>query len=242
MPNLNISGNWTDFFWVYAAMAYPLDERQRNEFVASSVVRVVLDAEAGDDDIEIPSSILRVLLNAPDYENIASRACKAADKGAVAGDVLDYIAQMHFTGYKQPSVRKAIFVAEEYLSYAVNGLGEKGGSSNIFIYDCWGKYKTVAHLWAAFRVCQLTPNENFPKLAGTLFGDELGVFLAIAEKFRRFGESFIPPVVKSRETLLPQGETWKVPESYSLPDFSMWIQEMPWWMAQCLNEYSKRNS
>ena len=123
-------------------MAHPSNAHYRNEFVAASVLRVILDGEDSNDDIQIPSSVLRVLLNAPSYEEILKRACKkAAEKGSVAGDILDYIAQMRLTGHEQPSVRKAVYVAEDYLSKAVNGYGKKSGSSNIFIYKCWDELK-----------------------------------------------------------------------------------------------------
>ena len=75
MPNLNITGNETDFYWVYAAMAHPCNERHRNEFVAACVARGAIDRCI---DIEIPNNVLSVILNAPSYEDIMERAYKSA--------------------------------------------------------------------------------------------------------------------------------------------------------------------
>ena len=169
-----------------------------------------------------------ILLNASSYEDTVERAVKASKKGSVAGDILDYVAQMYFTGHKQPSVRKAVYVAEKYLSNAVDGYSKKSGSSSIFIYECWKEYKTVAHLWAAFRVLQFSNQEeenkhilNNDNPLLQLHNRGLDKFLAIAEAFRNFGESYISPIIKSHELLLPPGETWKVPDSYSLPSFCL---------------------
>lgn len=246
MPDLEISKSSFDALVVYAAMAHPSDECYRDEFLAAMVARCLLEAaDENKEDIEIPASIVRILLNAPSYEDIVERATNSAKKGSIAGDILDYIAQMHFTGHKQPSVRKAVYVAEDYLSNAVNGYGEKSGSSNIFIYKCWDEYKTVAHLWAAFRVRQFASqqqkNNGFFNLEEPLCGDYLDKFLTVAEVFRIFGEGFAPPIVKSHESLLPKDETWKVPESYSLPNVYLSIQDMPDWIVKRLKGYSKRN-
>jgi hypothetical protein len=107
MPDLDISKKWTDSFWMYAAMAYPKDERRRNEFVAAIIVtRVMLELEDSAEDIEIPNSVFRVLLNAPGYEDVTKRAYKVADKGSVAGDLLDYIAQMYCVKHKNQALEK----------------------------------------------------------------------------------------------------------------------------------------
>jgi hypothetical protein len=242
MPDLELNGNSFDAFWMYASMAHPDNERYREELVAALVCRCILDSKNDEDsgDVEIPGSVLRTLLNAPSYENVIKRATNAADGGSVAGDVLLYVAEMHLTKHKEPSVRKAIYLAEDYLANAANGYGKKGASSDISIRKHWEKYKPVAHLWAAMRMLQLKENNPHAFEFGIMLTDGLELFLAIAEGFRNFGEKFVPSRPKNPESILARDKTWKVPSSYLLPDVYLSIQELPDWMIERLAKYSKR--
>jgi hypothetical protein len=234
VPNLHISGNPFDFFFVYASMAHPQNELHRDEFVASLITRVMTE-ENCEFEIETPVSVLRVLLNAPSLEEIVKRASDAARKGSVAGDLLCFVAEMCMTGCDRPSIRKAIYMTEGYFSNALDGHGKEFSAKRSFIYECWKEYKSVAHLWAAKRVCLLSP--SMPSLYETLFGDDLAKFLAFAEAFRIFGENYIQPYTKPCEPLLPHQETWKVPEGFTLPKVNLWIEELPEWMIERLKTY-----
>jgi hypothetical protein len=237
MPELTLTKTNFDAFFVYATMAHPDNERYREEFIASQVIHCNQNLTSEDADLHIPKSIMSVLINSPSLENVTERASKSAYGGAVAGDILLYIAEMHLTGHKEPSVRKAVYLAEDYLANAVDGYGKKGATSNISIRKCWEEYKTVAHLWAAFRVCQLTPDKDFSNLYDTLFGDNLGQFLAIAEAYRHFGEVFKPSRIKSQESLLPKNKTWRVPEDYKLPSINLGVTGMSKWMVARLKTF-----
>jgi hypothetical protein len=235
MPYLELDGGMFDFCKIYAAMAHPDNERYRHEFEATHICQRIL--ENTNIEIENPKLLLKAILNSPSFEDVVKRSAISTGKGVVAGDVLRFLAQMHYAGQQEPSVRKAVYLVKDYLSDAVDSFGNKGATSEISIRKCWETYKPVAHYWAAFRACSLSPHNDFPKLSETLFGDELNKFLAIAEFFRRFAENFKPSRIKLQEPLLPIDDLWRIPENYKLPEISLDVDELPEWMVDCLKEY-----
>lgn len=242
MPDLNMTGKAFDFFFVYAAMAHPRNELHRDEFVAALITKCMAEMaeENCESEIEVPVSVLRVLLNAPSQDEIVERATDAVKKGAVAGDLLLFVAEMYLTGYERPSIRKAIYMAETYFSNASDGCGKRFSAKRSFIYECWKEYKPVSHLWAAFRASFFSHGvHGLPNLYETLLGGDLRKFLAFAEAFRIFGENYIQPDTKPREPVLRHQETWKVPEGFLLPEVRLWLEEgkMPEWMIEALRTY-----
>ncbi len=237
MPYLDLSGSIYDPFFLLAAMAYPDNEQSREEFIAASVYHAEILASENDDCITTPSNLLRVILNAPSYETVMERLSSTAHGGATAGDILLYIAEMKLTGHEEPSVRKAVYATERYMNNAINANGKKGSCSEVSIRKNWEKYKPVAHLWAAMRMFQFQEENPHSFEFGAMLESRLDEFLATAECFRLFGESFSPPRLKNKVSILPKGETWLVPEDYSLPTMYVSISEMHNDLRECLKEY-----
>lgn len=236
MPTIDLCGDSADFLRVFAVMAHPGDERMRQEFLACAISRVFED-EVGD--VEIPATILRALLHSPSMETVFDRAAESARGGSVAGDVLLYLAEMAKTGVNEPSIRKAIYVASDYLSDATCGDGKKPGASDPSIRKAWEEFKPVAHLWAAFRICQFGGNE-FPSLPFDLDGDAFSRFLSVADFFLSFGEDFQPTRSKNGETALIAEDVWRLPKEYRVEPIKLSIDSLPYWMIDRLNSYRKR--
>lgn len=235
MPILNLSNdNFYNILQIHAVMLYPTDESARDKFIIASLCGLKKNRE---ENIQLPIGALSYLLSISSVEDVVKRAADDAEKAVIAGDMLDFIAQMQFVGYQEPSVNKAIYLIQSYLSTAVKGCRRKAGSSEKTIRQHWEKYKPVAHLWAAFRVYQLAPKSNFTNIAKTLAGVKLNEFLAVAEHFRLFGESFKPSRIKSHESLLPKGETWQVPEDYELATINMNFDGSSTWMTKRLKTF-----
>lgn len=229
---------------VYSVMAYPDSERERNEFMACNVADIMLNANgtAADDDISIPESILRAILNAPSLEVVRDCHAESARQGSIAGDVLNYLAEMHVSGVKEPSIRKAIYIETHFLNNGLGkglcGDGKTVGISDPSIRDCWEKYKSVSHLWAAYRVCFFGEKEDgFPAVCAALVDENLAKFLGIAEWFRAFGENFIPK--RQTEPVLPL-DAWRVPESHPIQPANLTHKGLPDWMTARLATYRKR--
>lgn len=225
---------------VYSVMAYPDSERERNEFMACNVAGMMLNANdtAADDDISIPESILRVILNAPSLEVVRNCHAESGRQGSIAGDVLACLAGMHASGVKEPSIRKAIYIEMYFLGKGLCRDGKTVGTTDPSIRNCWEKYKSVSHFWAAFRVCQFGENEDgFPDVKTALVDENLAKFLSIAEWFRAFGENFIPK--RQTEPVLPL-DAWRVPESYPIQPANLTHDGLPEWVMARLGAYRKR--
>lgn len=237
MPILNLSkDNFHNILQIHAVMLYPTNECARIEFITASLCGL---KKNWDENIQLPIGALSYLLSLPSVEDVVKRAANDAEKAILAGDILDFIAQMHFAGYKEPSVNKAIYLIQGYLSTPARGYGKRTGSSEMTIRNSWEKYKSVAHLWAAFRVYQLAPKNKFTNIVKMLAGVKLDEFLAVAEHFRLFGESFKPSRIKTHGSILPKEETWRLPEDFALAEVNLNFGKLSTWTTNRLKTFKK---
>ena len=218
-------------FRVMAVMAYPNDESSCNNFMASIVSKTAI--EAGED---VPLSFVKILLEAPSFENITNDFTKKGKYGCIAGDVLLYIFRLKKIG-AVPSVRKAMFILRE--SYkASDGIGidkaRRTPLNEISFRKYWNEFKPVAHFWAAFRVFE-TMRERDSECPIPFDTENLSLFLAHTEFFRNFGESNMAERVHM-PTLNPD-ETWRVPDDYPLPSASVDVSETDRWLKDTMKDY-----
>jgi hypothetical protein len=165
-----------------------------------------------------PIGGLRALSEGPSYGDIELRAIQRAHHGIVAGDILANIirlAQYEFDG----SVHRAIQVMETYFQkYAgVLNLPGKFSTKRAAMQAAWTEYKSVAHLWLAWRSVDNQDCKLYPIPAKTL-----PFFLASADCYQRWGERYIPRQGKV-PTLDPE-ETWRIHTSFPLPDIRIKIR------------------
>ena len=213
---------------VFAAMLFPRDAAQRNQYLA---VNAALWREQHADVptkimIEIhcflPVGGLATLVQSDAAHTIKERAAQAGAEGSIAGDMLLLIWQMFQEGTEKPSVNKAKHVLQHaYKTTVKTGEGLRTAANNAFFSRVWSAYLPVAHLWAAGHLTQHDPAipSGTPGLGELLDPVLLPSFLARAELFRLFGERYIPHA--QRAPLLPPSETWTVPVSFPLPDVTL---------------------
>lgn len=240
MPFLNINGGDLDSFWVYSAMAFPNDDQKRAEFITVNYYR--LQAMSPNQPVvSLPIDQLAVLVGADSYIEVMKRAACAAGPGSIVGDLLGYIVTMRLAGHPEPSIRKAIYLAQQYNEGASNAFDKKPATSEIGIRNYWNEYRTVAHLWAAHRTFQQPGSPYSGDDVCLLDPDAFRTFLAVAEWYRNVGETCISAHAKNPEPLLPTADMWRVPADFTLPDFDVTQGDMPGWMKDRLAGYAKRD-
>jgi hypothetical protein len=70
--------------------------------------------------------------------------------------------------------------------------------------------------------------------------EDLGLFLAVSENMRRFGEGYVLPRRKDMETLLDPAATWRPPLGVPLPDVSVAVPPLAPDALQDLHSYRAR--
>ena len=109
------------------------------------------------------------------------------------------------------------------------------------LMKAWKNYRTVAHLWGAFRIIQDIPGLRPTDSEVVLAAENLDLYWVHAEALRQFGEAFILESGTHAEPLLPPDGAWRPPESTNIPLVLTDPLPLPDWMEQTLEAYSKRN-
>lgn len=242
MPYLNINGADLDNAWVYAAMAYPNNQASRDELITVTYYRNSTLLNDGQQIVAIPADHLSILVAANSHTEVTKRAASSAGPGSIVGEILHYIVAMKLAGHPEPSLRKAIYLAEFYNKDAANSFGKKPAATDIGIRNYWNEYRIVAHLWAAHRSFFLNPHSPYYEAEDCMFDPfTFRLFLAVAEWYRNIGENCIAIHTKVYEPILPPDDMWKVPLNFALPSFYSTQDSLPVWMEEHLATYAKRN-
>ena len=226
MPQLDLGDwkevpDWQDSLRVLAVMFYPKDQAAREEYMIRFKADKYLRLGLPDEAIALPLAKLlapiggfRALSEGPSYDDID----RYAYHGIVARDILAIIMRLAHYGF-DGSVRRAIQVMETYLPKhaGVLNLPGKFPTKRAAIMAAWTEYKSVAHLWFAWGSLDSQARKLFPYPAETL-----PLFLASADYYRCWGESYIPHQGKV-PTLDPE-ETWRIHTSFPLPDIRIEIR------------------
>jgi hypothetical protein len=150
----------------------------------------------------------KTLLHSPSYEEIMACFEKAFREGSIAGEMLFLLRQMNDANLRGgPSINKVIHIFEN-CDTKESGKDNNPANRRFWKETVWPKYKSVAHLWAAYFLWM----ENKCPDEYSLDSDKgLIVFLNVAEKFRKFITSFLPHGCK--EPLISDDETWLPPQN-----------------------------
>ncbi|MDH3700731.1 MAG: hypothetical protein OEU46_05405 [Alphaproteobacteria bacterium] len=189
---------------VVATMLYPKDETRREQLVAYSAERALLD-----NGIRIPLDITAKTHFGPSKNEFERESARTLNAGAISGQLLLLIKQLVVHQPSDASVRKAAdLLAKSLNKYQLDGIAVPASEGSI--RTAWRNFKSVCHLWAAWRILEyedsLMMNERLPEL------------LAVSEWMREFAESHYPPAKPAKsEPLAAKGELWKVPDLMNLP-------------------------
>jgi hypothetical protein len=212
---------------VVATMLYPKDETPREQLVAYSGERALHLA-----NIQIPSDLTAKTHFGPSENEFTQDAAQSLKSGGrLAGQLLVLLRQLDVYRPEDASVRKAIDLMERLLIKSKRACiaGPSPGGSTI--RKAWSKFKSVCHLWAAYRIFE--HDENL------LSNKHLPEFLAASEWMRAFAESHIPPpkTVKSRP-LAEEGELWKAPDQLQLDCIEFQVPPLSHEELRLLDKYT----
>jgi hypothetical protein len=232
MPLIDIPTEsiYQDQYLVWSIMLHPQNEEHRKEFLS-----VVYNKMLFDIDLKI----------------VTDRAVNETKYGVVAGNVLNCLFNLVDANVLEPSLRKAFYIVQHDFSETTTHNGEKIACSDMTLREAWKKFKSVAHLWAAYddllsllgikKLRGSADNNNKPpeelfKISIEMFP----LFLAASEQYRKFGESYVSS--RDLKPVIDPGNTWKIHPSYPLPEVKLTNKEITPWMRNLLENYTHRDT
>jgi len=199
---------------VLATILHPDDAETRDWLFESLVARTVIERRGS-----LPRTLRRLATErSVQADSLIERATKANAYGvAVAGDLLMFIATAAAYSPKNASLARAVRAWCEDQTKGRTHDGGKVAASPRAVRAAWARFKSIAHLCAAFRL-QSDLGEQFELYDRR----KLPNFLAAAEAFRIFGEHHHPPIGRfvsrrSKATTLDPEGTWHLPSDLPLP-------------------------
>ena len=173
---------------------------KENADIISREAQITFEASGGE----------QTLLHAPGLSEFRDNNEKVALQGTMAGFILFTVMQMNKEEIKGgASFNKVVYLID---NYHANDLRKAGFQMNsLYVKKSWRLYKPVAHLWAAHNMWQFAGSPVDSDPYG--FVDSIEKFFALAEVFRKFGESFYPSTGR-QEPLLKANETWRPPDNF----------------------------
>lgn len=251
--SLRVWAGWQTF----AVMLYPKDGARRQEFLAVRAAQWMQEHSHAPDTTALiathclePAGGFRTVLNAPAISTVEERTGPAIHDGNMAGSILLLVFAMVRLSQQagaplrdQGSLKKAIYLLTHRKFPAKNAHGLRIAHYRKRLYDAWRQYKSVAHLWAAYRMLFPSATAATPEQAlaaiQTFWDDELffqlPTFLARAAVLCRFGETHSP--YGQNTPLLAAAETWKVPKAFQLPPCDLEALPFPEDVQAVLNTY-----
>ncbi|MGD0074356.1 MAG: hypothetical protein ABSD31_08415 [Candidatus Binataceae bacterium] len=232
---------WDSPFRVLATMCHPDDSGERLRCLETLEALTLIEVSQTEVSQDVPRALLA---QAADYaRNAKAQIEKATDSAyglTIAGDLLLLVVTAALRAPEHASLARAIRVLTEDQARGRTHGGRKVAASPRSVRDAWSRFKSVAHLCAAWRLYgdggpgleQLAPISN----------DTLPNFLAAAEIFRSLGEAHHAPsgckgTKFYRESLLSPAETWKVPPDLILPELSLGVPPLTDFVQQSFRNY-----
>lgn len=226
-------------FWrMLAVMLFPSDAEARKCFLGVEQMKAWQEGMNYGEMIIPTLEVIEILLQAAQAPKpIEVQMRHAIWQGSVAGDVLRLIASMQALGY-DGSIRKAlsVLIAVDY-EKGCSLAGQNVPRNPTQLRKAWSAYKSVAHVWAAYRHTHILRNTPGYAEAGSVLAlqplcekDPMLLFLALAEGYRQFGMHHKGQLhAKAQSTLntdcgwivriagdVPCAPTWPLPP-YDLP-------------------------
>ena len=213
MSIIKLSGEHSsDLGWVHAVMAYPDDKQLRDQFFAVYIVNMKLREAKTQQILPVSTETLRLILEAPGSTEFNRMDREKTKKAIVAGNLLASMYLMDKFSIPEPSMNKAIFVAEKFAISATYGNKSKIDKSEPMVREAWSQFHSVAHLWAAVELNKAYPYA--PK--NEIFSPEyFHVFLEVAASLYEFGKSFVPLRAKIKKPILDPNTSWVLPDTVS---------------------------
>jgi len=190
-------------------MFFPTDQDLRDCWYEKTLLANKLRSMEDDGKIELSKQTAAPLIDAPPFAELKRATVTAVKRGTIAGDLLACVYLMDRFDMPEPSIKKAEHVAGRFAKEFKYGDSSPIAGSRRSIREAFGNYRTVSHLWAAYR---LNRAYEFSE-ESELFHEKLPLFLEVSEGLRKFGTTFVPLRAYLGNPLLPPEETWLLPEN-----------------------------
>lgn len=216
-----------------AYMAYPDDENMREQLGQTIVATTATQLEEGQ-PVTLSSETMSGLLAAA-KTGAATGLDGACIGGMMAGEVLLYLLRMRNSGVTNPSLDKAQHLASEFFGTTrQHGGGLYRGTGRDTVRKNWEKFRSVAHLWAAYTaIVQTCPSEkDRGEWAAARTGDVLSMAHAICED----ATTYRPP--DAIETVLFSEQTWRLE---GVPLVPYWLRPLTAIEIKQLESFVPRN-
>jgi hypothetical protein len=194
--------------YIQAVMLWPHDAQMREAAYGIPMVENML-SEFSEGRLRPSKENAELLSRAlwyPSSDHIREEADRLLWHGYSAGAILYRLLYADAKGVRD-SIRNVVTGLSDYFH-------AKRIRESTINHFTWPTYRPVAHLWAAhLSIGQMREHYTVPCCI-----EDLPLFLALSERNRIEAEEVRLP--RSKSTLLPAGETWRVPEGLSLPALS----------------------
>ena len=219
--------------WLLSFMIYPNVEQQkdREKLIAALFFHTLYKSGYKG---SVPHVIAERLLYSPPPEKLTSLVSNMYLRGRLAGSVLCALHKMCLDGVSEPSIKKARFLVHKDLEETTTLSGKSTKCSTKKLAQCFEEFRSVVHLHAAMynldgpvhRSHNISGENSYSinllKVVMLLCnGDGIRFFLAVAERYRKFGEQFCPARQKNPAQLLAPGSTWTPPSGFPLPEVQL---------------------
>jgi hypothetical protein len=153
---------------------------------------------------------VETIIDSGSNQQILDDGHKGAIRGIASGSILSLIEALNEYEQGSGSDKKAMFLFRhtikkpEYSEIKIPYSKERVG-------DLWREFKPVSHLWASYLFEPLSTGSQ-------TFENDFLHFLAVAERFRCFAETYSPKHRSGK--LAKQNEMWRLPPNIALPKCS----------------------
>lgn len=221
---------------VLAAMIAPSDEdfRVRHRVVADCAALFEDAMEQGKESLPIPTTTFGLILTSPPLEELQLESLTRFSYGELAGWVLGLVVHCADQYPEHASVSKAVEALETVvLPDGRMSDGRPIPRSRGFLMKQWSAFKSVAHFYAAHEA--LHWGKKHP--AEVFLDASLLMMVAVAEHYRRIGESLVVKHGRSEQTLLTPGEAWTAPSDLPLPEIRLEDTKIPEEVVEAMEKY-----
>lgn len=242
MPLLEITkiGN-DDIANIWAVMLFPSNANDRKKYHLIDQIKHDLNNKSDVNDFPMKRADIELLLDCLSSNSWDKLITDNAKKACIAGDLAAMIYAMIIFNFVEPSINKAIHVSKKFASpeYGKFADGTSLPISKQTIRNCWNEYKSVVHLWGAFRLCADYENKKINEIVTE---NEYIHFLQVAAGILRLGREFVLHRQKTNTTLFSVNEMWELPPN--IEPLKLVAEDFPALLKKLLTDYEapKNNS
>ena len=243
MPQIPIDGqdSWQDLQAILAVMAYPDDEDARADRFWAPVWAHRLAGTQDDEVMEIRKLELQAMLYADGLEKILKKAGKQFRKAQISGHLLVLAFALDGSG-EEPSLRKAMHLAERHYKRIYKRDREVVKHSPATLWKAWKDFRSVAHLWGAFTILLFWYQQTADRpeaIEEVLTEENLLEFVGIAQQLYSRGVELVAGHQHEPTPLIDPDSAWTFPPFEEDVVVDPLPIRLPPWAAQAASEYTR---